>query len=184
MKKVFLTYSICAALIVMARAQDYQKFKLGFGMGFTSTDLVGMGFGGILFTLEPGYHLNDHLVIGLRLETANTQIDLVNGGYRIRSYTLNSQCYFRSKGLRPLVGAGFGVFSMPSNVPVSERKKFGFYPRIGFDVGHFFLTMEYNLISQSESTLPYPEELNNNYFGLRFGFFTGGVKKKSGETVD
>jgi len=70
---------------------------------------------------------------------------------------------------------------VPSYSSSNKSKEFGFYPRVGFDLGHFFLAMEYNLIQPSENI--YLDEITNNYFGFRVGYFAGGGKKRAKEVV-
>lgn len=76
----------------------------------------------------------------------------------ITSYTLNGQYYFGEGSFRPFVGAGLGIYSLsvittkftsqgvtPSGTIASESS-FGFYPRVGFDYGHFNISIDYNLV--------------------------------------
>lgn len=80
-----------------------------------------------------------------------------------------------------LSGTSSGGSSVSSEV--SEESKFGFYPRVGFDYGHFSFNIEYNLIPESESkivtssgsgTTTTTGTVKNNYLGVKFGFFFGG----------
>jgi hypothetical protein len=147
--------------------QDYNKFKLGLGAGFAGGKGNGskdFGVGG-LFTIEPAYRWNDNIAIGLRFETAVFGKDssgFIHFPEIISSITVNGQYYFSSELFRPFVGIGFGIY-FPA-----EFSTFGFYPRLGFDWGHFTFALEYNYASSSSN--PY-------YFGIRVGGFFFGDKK-------
>ena len=81
------------------------------------------------------------------------------------------------------MGAGFGLYNLAA-VTVSDsgdggaaaESKFGFYPRIGFDLGHFNINLDYNIVGSTkfEGT---DLESKNSYIGIRIGgFFFGGRK--------
>ena len=54
---------------------------------------------------------------------------------------------------------------------VNIGTKFGLAPRVGFEVGHFRMGLEYNLITGQ------PKDFNRNYFTTKVGFFFGGGKR-------
>jgi hypothetical protein len=93
---------------------------------------------------------------------------------------LNGQYYFNNNNFRPFVGLGFGMFNLAStsvsvdvgggsNVSgeIAAATKFGFYPRVGFDAGHFQLSLDYNIVPETNG-------IKNSYIGIRFGGFFGG----------
>ena len=98
--------------------------------------------------------------------------------------TLNTQYYFHDNYVRPFIGAGLGLFSLAAvkfntatdnSIDANEVKaetRFGFYPRIGIDAGHFNFTIDYNFIPKTNT--PGIGEVNNNYLGIRAGFSIGG----------
>jgi hypothetical protein len=168
MKKQYIFLFVSLMLISVTNAQEYDKFKLGLGAGYAGgNDASGFwsGGGGALLTLEPAYRLRDNLAIGLRLEAAFYGSGSSGIPRGFVSMTINGQYYFDAGEFRPFVGTGLGIF-------YNNEIEFGFYPRLGFDWGHFTLALEYNLI---------PEGANNTssayYFGIRVGgYFFGGKK--------
>ena len=193
MKK--FTYVLALALLAstLTYAQEYKKFKVGVGLGYAMASGSGSS-GGVLFTLEPAYRLQDNLSIGLRMESAiivrgfsqsstSASIDAA----AIGSYTVNGQYYLGGSGFRPFVGAGVGMFTLAAvsesvssggsnvNVAIAAESKIGFYPRIGFDAGHFNMAIDYNIIPAT--SVPGGGDLKNSYIGIRVGAFFGGGKK-------
>lgn len=207
MKKIQLLLLITVAAISV-QAQDYKPVKVGIGLGYASPGGSGAK-GGVLFYLEPAYRVNDKIAVGLRLESAvmargvdisgtsastAVELDVTANG----SYTVNGQYYFSNNSFRPFAGLGFGIYTIASakssttsttstsSVSVSANK-FGFYPRFGFDVGHFTMQLEYNIVPSTKSTAiivtgtstsTIASESKNNYLGIKAGFFFGGGKKK------
>lgn len=201
MKKLILSLVVVVAAAVSSYAQTtvYKPFRVGLGGGYAIPGGEGSK-GGILFYVEPAYAINDNLQFGLRLETAlivrgyasdvngtsNSNIDVAGVG----SYTVNGQYYFNTNRFRPFIGAGLGLFSFASasfsdangNVDDSSSASFsklGFYPRVGFDAGHFTLSLDFNIVGANDVELPGggKNSFKNNYVGIRFGGFFGGGKK-------
>jgi len=90
MQRVLIVFCLCISTgfsfgqsemhTTATKVQDYQKFRVGFGSGFTLARFNQADpDGGILFTLEPAYHLLDDLLIVLRLEFADTDLYLIYG---------------------------------------------------------------------------------------------------------
>lgn len=188
-------------------AQDYKPFRVGLGLGYASPGGEGAK-GGVLLYLEPSYRVNDAIAVGLRLESAVVAkgVSVTGGGTSIStdaevkanaSYTVNGQYYFSNNSFRPFAGLGLGIYSLASaSVSVSgssssssvsaSASEFGFYPRVGFDVGHFTMQIEYNIIPATTSevtvstgtgTSILTTESKNSYLGIKAGFFIGGGKK-------
>ena len=176
MKRVFVLLFLGLVLTSVVNAQEYNKFKLGLGAGYAGgSDAKGFsGGGGALLTLEPAYRISDNLAFGLRIETAFYGSGYggagIPGGFV--SITTNVQYYFNIKPFRPFVGAGLGIFA-------HNEIEFGFYPRIGFDWGHFTFALEYNLIPIGSEDYDYQTGTTSTssayYIGIRVGgFFFGG----------
>ena len=100
----------------------------------------------------------------------------------ISSYLVTGEYYFSNNSFRPLAGLGTGVYSMGSiststsddgfeDGTVDVGTRFGIAPRVGFEVGHFRMGLEYNLITGQ------PKDFNRNYFSTKIGFFFGGGKR-------
>jgi outer membrane protein W len=214
MKKFFLPLVLFAAISTLTvQAQDYKPFRVGLGLGFASPAGEGAK-GGVLFYAEPSYRVKDNIAVGLKGELAvmlrgttvvqSGTTSAASGKVSAAgSYTVNGQYYFMNSGFRPFAGLGLGIYSLASasfaatssgssstsssSDAVSAGTKFGFYPRIGFDAGHFTLNIEYNIIPKSTNsftvntgtgTTTATSETKNNYLGFRLGFFIGGGKKK------
>ena len=191
MKKIYILALLITSIGITVHAQEFKKFKVGLGLGYASASGEGAS-GGILVYLEPAYRINDNILVGLRMESA-----LVTRGYSedvgnatfdvaaIGSYTVSGQYYFNTNKFRPFVGAGLGVFSLAavkvddgsstSQTAVKSESKFGFYPRVGFDFGHFNMSIDYNIIPKSE--VEGAGDFKNSYLGVRVGFSIGGGRK-------
>jgi hypothetical protein len=159
MKKLTLLICMLTVACVFAHAQEYKKFKVGLGVGYASASGSGAS-GGLLWYMEPAYRISDQLLVGLRIEGAvitrgasddlgDLELDIAG----ISSYTINGQYYFNNNSFRPFVGLGIGMFSMAAvkidasaSAAAAAETKFGLYPRVGFDYGHFNMSFDYNLI--------------------------------------
>ncbi len=186
-----MLFALAMLFSVAANAQEFKKFRVGLGAGYAIPGGSGAK-GGLLWTLEPSYRVNDQLAVGLRIEGAvlvrgfsediSDDVDLDIAG--ISSYTLTGQYYFNNNSFRPFVGAGLGMFSLAAVkaevdgegtlTAAASETKFGFFPRVGFDAGHFTLALEYNLIPATEVG---EAEIKNSYIGIRIGGFFGGGRK-------
>ena len=192
MKKLLLIVGLFAAgTAVQAQSKMYKPVKVDLALGY--------GFGnakGMVFSLEPKYNIQDQIAVGLRMEGAilggmEMEQD-ANGGMSsadisisaIASYLVTGEYYFSNNSFRPLAGLGTGVYSMGSvgvsadsdgstidENTVDVGTRFGLAPRIGFEVGHFRMGLEYNLITGQ------PKNFNRNYFSTKVGFFFGGGKR-------
>ena len=191
MKKTLLFIISLFAITTAVQAQStmYKPVKVDVALGY--------GFGnakGIVFAIEPKYNIQDQIAVGLRMEGAilgnieaetdasGTNTDATIDLSAISSYLLTGEYYFSNSSFRPLAGLGFGAYSMgsiqagTSDDGVEEGKinvgtKFGVAPRVGFEVGHFRMALEYNLITGQ------PKDFNRNYFATKVGFFFGGGKR-------
>ncbi len=178
-----------------AQAQDYKKFKVGIGVGY---GVPSEGSGGVLLYLEPMYRVMDQLAVGLRIESAAflgqpiSGTSITTAGFAVGSYTINGQYYFGNNTFRPFVGAGFGMYTAAGtstdlgsgNVYIqASTSVFGFYPRVGFDLGHFNLSIDYNLIPAQSTQVNLgafgiqTQTSNYSYIGIRVGASIGGGKK-------
>jgi len=212
-KHLLLVAFFAVASVAAVHAQDYKPFRVGLGLGYASPAGDGAK-GGILAYLEPSYRINDMIAVGLKAEAAimfrGTTITQSGQTYAgsgsvsgAGSYTLNGIYYFPTGGgFRPYAGLGAGIYSIASasvsfagngnqqtssqSETVSGGSKFGFYPRIGFDAGHFTMNIEYNIVPKSTASVTITNggtpttattETKNNYLGIRIGFFIGGGKK-------
>jgi outer membrane protein W len=197
MKKITMAVCLLMIVAVSASAQEYKKFRVGTGLGYAIPGGSGAG-GGISWTLEPGYRVNDQIIAQLRYEAAaiiRGTVDETSASFDvagISSYTLNGQYYLMNGGFRPYVGVGFGMFSIAAasfegssaggGVSETAGTKFGFYPRLGFDAGHFTLNLDYNFVPNTKAvvtsgTTATTTEFKNSYIGIRIGGYFGGGRK-------
>jgi hypothetical protein len=197
MKKITTVLCLVLFVAVASHAQEFKKFNVGVGLGYAKPGGKGAG-GGVLFAIEPAYRVNDALSVGLRMEWAVVVRGLSQdvstydaSAAAIGSYTVNGKYYLSNAKFRPFVGAGVGIYKLAA-VSVSSSgaagagadSKIGFYPRVGFDLGHFNVTLDYNIVGATKfdayvgsSTTPQSLETKNGYFGIRIGGFFGGGRK-------
>jgi hypothetical protein len=171
-KKLFIIFLLSFAFTVIANAQDYKKFKVELGLGVALNP-------GLLIALEPAYRIDDDLAIGLRIEGAMVLIDDGNFNY-LRSYTLNGQYYLSDKRYRWFMGTGLGLYNVSGDFIDGVTSAFGFYPRVGYDLGHSTLAFDYNFITVSKGS----QVGTRSYLGLRVGFIFGGGHKEFPQTND
>ncbi|MBK6265079.1 outer membrane beta-barrel protein [Marivirga sp. S37H4] len=184
MKKVLLILVFVAAVSTV-KAQEFKPFQLYLGLGYT----IPTGGGGILFDFEPAYRISDEIAVGLRMEAAlmgrvvgDTEASISG----TTSYTVNGKYYFSNGKFRPYAGVGVGLFSLASVAAngnaagASAESKIGFYPRLGFDLGHFNINLDYNIIPSSEAQgvdnngNETTFDIKNSYMGIRIGAFIFG----------
>ena len=181
--KKFLLFSALISTSFLANAQtaDYKAFKVDVGLGYAIPS-SGNGSGikaGATFTIEPHYRLSDVLAVGLRLEGAALGYQESTGtGTKTQVSVLNSYCpsieyYFTKEGFRPFGGVGAGIFSQKSLASsngnatfLAGGSSFGFFPRLGFETGHFRMAANYNVVGN-----------NSSYASFSIGAFFGGGKK-------
>ena len=185
--------------ITCAKAQTptgaYKPFKVDIAFGGAIPSGSGSK-GGVLFAIEPKYAVMDQLSVGLRIEGAITARGFVdNEGYTASakvaassSYLATGDYYFSNNTFRPFAGAGVGIFQLASasfdqsTESIGASSKFGGMVRAGFEIGHFRMGLEYNLIGKSTETVqdgtPNPPSISskNSYLGIKIGFFIGGGK--------
>lgn len=161
---------------------------MGAGYAIASGDASGGLFG----TLEPGYRLSDQIALGLRFELAGIARGAINDQSidvdvsKITSLTLNAIYYLKNEGARPFAGIGVGNYALSSieyrldtsgtAEETGKESKFGLYPRIGIDLGHLVLSIDYNFIPKTMGANQ--AEFKNNYLALRLGAFFGGGRNK------
>lgn len=191
MKKITSVLCFLLFVAVAANAQEFKKFRVATNLGYAIPGGDGAK-GGISFSIEPGYRVSDALLVGLRWETAALirgasedigTVDLDIAG--INSYTLNGQYYFSNNNFRPFLGLGFGIYSLAAvkfdtgsgtGTAATSESKFGFYPRAGFDAGHFTLQLEYNILGNTKVEGE-DVEFKNSYIGIKIGGYFGGGRK-------
>src|SRR5688500_8641844 len=193
MKRILTVVVLAAITTFAAQAQEFKQFRVGLGAGYAMASGEGAKAGALIY-LEHAYHVSDQILAGLRLEAAaivrGYDVTVETGSASASfggSYALFGQYYFNNNSFRPFVGAGVGL-SKVSTAAASfdgeafaalNESKLGFFPRVGFDAGHFSISIDYNLVGASTLTGTSGTELKtkNNYIGIRLGGFFGGGKK-------
>lgn len=186
MRKIYLSVLALAMAFsvseLKAQSTNYKSFKVDVAFGYAVP--AGSGSkGGVLFTVEPKYAVNNDITVGLRMEGALTANAIESNGTSIAgnikattSYLLTADYYFNETGFRPFAGLGAGLYNLSgvefddSSLGVDGSTKFGFAPRVGFEAGHFRTGIEYNFAGKSAG-------VNYNYLAVKVGFFLGGGKK-------
>jgi len=201
MKRV-LFVGLALVAISTANAQksegSYKPFKVDVAFGYAIPQGSGAK-GGVLFAIEPKYAVQPQLSVGLRLEGAVMAHGWVsNDGESLSakvatssSYLLTGDYYFSNNTFRPFAGAGLGLYKLASasfddasstDVSFASATKFGGMIRAGFEVGHFRLGLEYNLVGKTTEKFddgtsnPPSVSSKNGYLGIKLGFFFGGGK--------
>lgn len=186
MKKMPLLILMCLPLTGLS--QNYRKAYFALDLGIPLGKNSGIGS----ISLEPSYRINDKMSAGFRIE--HNGLFSMNGSNNqyVASIGLSYQYYLPFKS-RIFVGGGLALFNPSNNFFVSntdtknERNRLGFFPRVGVDLGHFRMMVEYNFvgnmaeyISTLNAGIPvgYFQSINKNYFNFKIGFFVGGGRKK------
>ena len=188
MKKLALLSTLIAgSLLSRAQSTTYHAFKVDIDLGYAIPSSGSGGSNsvkaGATFSIEPHYRLSDDFAIGLRLEAAALGYASQNssGGYdnakisALASYCATADYYLMDGGFRPFVGGGVGFFTQASEsgssgsngaVVTPASTGAGFFPRVGFETGHFRMSANYNIVGH-----------NNSYLAFTIGAFFGGGKK-------
>jgi hypothetical protein len=190
MKKLLLL-SALMGFVYLANAQStaptttasgataYKAFKVDLDFGYAiPSDGTGTK-AGATFTIEPHYRLSDAFALGIRFEGAGLGYENQTGTTNhikvslLTSYCLTGDYYFSKGSFRAFAGGGLGLFSQKSEVATSGEgaitaagTKFGVFPRIGFEAGHFRMSGTYDILGN-----------NASYLAFTIGFFLGGGKK-------
>jgi outer membrane protein W len=190
MKKIAFL-AVCFVMLALssnAQKATFKPFKFDIAVGYASPSGGGGAKGGVLFAFEPKYALNDKIAVGLRMEAAlmvranpyGLEEDEFEGDVKASgSYLATADYYFNANDFRPFAGIGAGLYrtataAISSTIDendVATGNKFGFAPRAGFEYKHFRMALEYNIAGKTGI-------VNNNYLGVKFGFFIGGGRVK------
>jgi outer membrane protein W len=176
----------------------FHKFKFDLTLGYAippanSNSANANIKAGATFVLEPHYRLADAVAIGFRLEGAALAYGNTNGSgtgtsgsanvSAIYSYCPTLDFYLLNGGFRPFIGAGAGIYyqgaisvsgssqGTTNSGYVSLGSKFGFFPRVGFEIGHLRLSAEYNVLGNDANGN------SSNYAAFNIGFFFGGGRR-------
>ena len=182
MKKIFII-SLAISITTFSQAQStiFKPFKVDTGIEFVipTSNEAGSGMG---FYISPIYNASDRLSIGPRFGfsyagygTLNVGIGTVEiEGTNMFSFLMVGDYYLSTERVRPFVGLGLGMFrrseaSIRTGIGVVDisreaKSNFGAKPRIGLNVGHFKMTVDYNFTGDQIY----------DYLGFTLGFDIGG----------
>lgn len=176
----------------------FHKFKIDITFGYaippsTSTSATDNIKAGATFVFEPHYRIADAFAIGVRGEAAALAYGQTSGSGTGTSGNANVSAIYSfcptldislmNGGFRPFIGGGAGIYyqgsisvngssSGTSNSGyVSLGSKFGFFPRAGFEAGHFRISAEYNVLGNDANGN------SSNYAAFNIGFFFGGGRR-------
>src|ERR1700742_1574670 len=186
MKKLLLLIALVgASYLANAQAttysQVYHAFKVDLGLGYAIPSDGSGTKAGVTLTVEPHYRITDDIAVGLRFEGAGIgYVDQVNDKAKVSflySFCPSFEYYFMDEGFRPFAGAGAGIFTQKAiaeddgngnTITGPSTSKFGVFPRIGFEAGHFRFAASYDVLGN-----------NANYASFAIGAFFGGGRKHS-----
>lgn len=184
MKKVILSLLMVVGLFATNNlfAQEYKKFKVGTGL-FYSASMDDAFSSGIGLYVEPKYNITDNIAAGVYYGLAFTgSVDAETGDVSAATVTpilLTGEYYFNTKKVRPYAGIGLGFYNRAAieitgetilteenGVAEGGASNFGFAPKAGVLLGHFDLSLTYNVTGEGIG----------DYLGINLGFNIGGGK--------
>jgi len=200
-----LFFCLAVLCVTFSQAQTFNPFKVDLAVGGAIPSGSGAK-GGVLFSLEPKYAVISRLSVGVRIEAAIMARGYVsNDGSTASanvsaaaSYVATSDYYYTHTYFRPFTGVGAGLYRFASasiessgnSVGTTAGSKFGTMVRSGFEVGHFRLAAEYNIIGKNTQTYvdgstgdKYTVTSKNSYMGFKLGFFFGGGRVSGDKNV-
>ena len=169
----------------MAQSREFKPFKVDFGITtlFPTSGISGNGMG---MYFNPMFNLTDKFSVGPRMQLAYTTeenkgyISSYLDGQIINLYSLIgvSDFYFSKERARFFAGLGFGFYGQVrswTSAAISSldfnREPYlsvGLAPRFGFNVGHFKMSIQYNITGPSMY----------NYLDFTLGLEIGGGRYK------
>jgi hypothetical protein len=194
MKKLLLVALIALGGLLQANAQEADRFRFDFDLGYA---IPQGGGGGVAFYLEPKWNIKDNMNVGFRLGAAavakelNSNGDSLEGEIGANASYLGTFDYFFSNGSSsfvPFVGAGLGYYSVASvefddnfdgTSELEGSGQIGGMVRAGFNWGKFKVSLDYNIVGKSDLQNLDGQVVGttkNGYLGVSLGFFLGGGK--------
>jgi outer membrane protein with beta-barrel domain len=179
-------------------SSKFHKFKVDITFGYaippsnsnSANDNIKAG---ATVVVEPHYRVSDAVAIGFRFAGAGLAYGNTNGSGTgtsgnanvsiIYSYCPSLDFYLMNGGFRPFIGGGAGIYDQgsvsvsgssqgTSNTGyVSLGSKFGFFPRVGIEAGHFRISAEYNVVGSDANGN------SSNFAAFNIGFFFGGGRR-------
>ncbi|PKQ60543.1 hypothetical protein BZG02_18945 [Labilibaculum filiforme] len=157
---------------------SFRTFRVDFGAAYSNPggDELDAGIG---FYVNPKFHMNDNLLLGIKYET--TAIGATDDDFldvsSIVCYASTIDYYVSDNNFRPFAGVDIGIYElgtlsttiMNNTTEIELGSKFGIAPKIGCSYGHLDFTLQYNLIFDQD------ERFNDfNHASIKIGFHLGG----------
>ncbi|HVS91243.1 MAG TPA: hypothetical protein VHE59_04365 [Mucilaginibacter sp.] len=179
-------------------SSKFHKFKVDLTLGYalppSNSNVTNANIkAGAEFVLEPHYRVSDAVAVGFRMAGAALVYGNTSGSGTgtsgsgtaniIYSWCPSLDFYLMNGGFRPFIGGGAGLFyqgtvnvngnssGVNNSGYVSLGSKFGLFPRVGFEAGHFRLSAEYNVVGSDGNGN------SLNYAAFNIGFFFGGGRR-------
>ncbi|HEV3221277.1 MAG TPA: hypothetical protein VGZ90_00285 [Puia sp.] len=184
---ISLTCLIFSKITTAQVGQIYKPFKVDIGIG---TIIQSAKLNGLLFYMEPSYTFAGKFKTGIRFEQAVLSMK------NIGSSALTFDYYILNKNsFRVFAGGGYSYYNTASSGGcdpgptttqiIRSTKNSGGLVRIGFDLNHFHLGLEYNFVPSTYVNAIGNDAQNspmviykNNYFALKIGVIIRGSRKK------
>lgn len=156
---IFLSVFCCH---LVAQPTIFKPFKVDTGIEFIISTSEETG-GGMGWYISPIYNVTDRLSIGPRFGfsyAGSGSIDVGVGSVKVGasqlfSFLMVTDYYFTTERVRPFVGLGIGMYKRSEakietgagivDLSINAKTNFGIKPRIGLNVGHFKMTIDYNV---------------------------------------
>jgi hypothetical protein len=188
-KYIVLLLAVVFGQNAFAQAQNaYKEFTMDLGFGVAVEPKGATGF---LMYLEPGYTIAEQFKPGVRFEQTMSNMKYTSSSLLTFDYYLT-----RRPGVRVSAGGGYGFFNTGEigggcgggpYFPQTTRtsKNTGSMVRMGLELHHLHLGVEYNFAPATKVTTPATTDklastavYQNAYWGLKASVIIGGGKKK------
>ena len=162
-KSYFITFFLTAIFTncVFAQSELFRPFKVDTGIEFniSTNEEASNGMG---FYISPIYNPTDRLSIGPRFGFGYTGSGTINlgigsvevGATHMFSFLMLVDYYLSTERVRPFVGMGIGMYKRSEatiktsiglvDISRNAKSNFGVKPRVGLNVGHFKMSVDYN----------------------------------------
>lgn len=158
---VGLSIAILTSTSIVAQSSKFKHFKVDLGVAtmITTNPIVDKGMG---FYFSPIFNATNRLSVGARfgfnylsIEPITTGIGYMDFGIiGFSSFLIVGDYYLSIEHVRAFIGLGFGFYRQremlmttslfPANLINPRKSNIGIMPRLGFNVGHFKMTIAYN----------------------------------------
>lgn len=181
--RILLLFLLLNVSNLFAQAPSYVNFEWDIlQLGYTNASNLEGPSSGFMLGSEMRYNLRDDLSIGIGSDFAfyvddlsNKNADIYNlnsGIIMIDTYmnTTSAKRAFFGLGIGEHVGRNIQVRENEDTETLDKKSSFGFSPRIGYELNHCRIRLQYNFLTKKEMS---------NYLTLNVGItLWGGYKQK------